>query len=158
MNASDVPRPRVTRSHATVPGRISLGDWAEVELESGILTFLMYKEERESLPVGHRTHPMTTIPIGLAVDAAIVAASGKETGVDVLRACEAVFESPILEDESVVARGEVVELGRRHIKANATLKSLADGRLLTRVQVVLVRTVGGSEPHAQELEQYLNRG
>ncbi len=157
MNPSDVPRPRVVRRHTAVPGKISVGDWAEVELQPGLLDFLMQKDRQDLPPVGHRTHPMTGIPIGLAVDAAIVATSGAETGVDVLRHCEATFESAIARDQAALARGEVVELGRRHVKANATVTSLEDGRLLTRVSVVLVRTVGGTEPRAQELEKYFAR-
>ncbi len=157
MDQSGVPRPRIVSRHTAVPGKISRGDWAEVEMQPGILDFLMHKEDQDTPPVGHRTHPMTGIPIGLAVDAAIAAASGRDTGVDVLRHCEATFESPIARDQAVLARGQVVELGRRHVRATATVTSLADGRLLTKVNVILVRTAGAAEPRAQELEQYYAR-
>ena len=84
-----------------------------------------------------------------ATEAAIVAASGKENGIDVLRACECQFDSPIRADEAVVARGEITGLGRRHVEVRIEVRSEGDGRLLMGGEVVLVRV--GSDGAATDI-------
>jgi len=146
MKASQKPRevspPSVEARLQAVPGKVSVGDWAEVRLEPGLLAFLMKPDGGTGVPPGRGVHPMSGIPLGIGVEAAIVAASGRENGIDVLRACHCVYESPMRPDEPVVARGEVSAIGQRHISVKMEVRSEADGRLLMQGQAVLVKTDG----------------
>jgi hypothetical protein len=140
--------PELVARHTKVPGKVSVGDWAEVRLGPGLLEFLM-TARGAGAPPGRGTHPMTGVPLGVGIEAAIQAASGKENGIDVLRACECVLESPVSAGEVLRARGEVVSLGRRcvraHLKVYGELTDCSEStnRLLLKGEVILVRVVEG---------------
>ena len=131
--------PRVTAGHARIEGQVSSGDWASVRLEPGLLRFLCDTPPGAAHPPGRGTHPMTGVPLGVAVDAAIAACGGRENGIAVLRACEAQFESPSQMEEALDARAEVASVSARHVEALAEVRSAADGRLVLRARLILVR-------------------
>lgn len=137
-----VSPPTVLARLQAVAGKVSAGDWAEVRLETGLLALLMKPDGGTGVPPGRGVHPMSGIPLGIGVEAAIVAASGRENGIDVLRACHCAYESPMRPHEPVVARGEVLAIGQRHVSVKMEVRSEADGRLLMRGESVLVRTDG----------------
>ncbi len=143
------PVPELVARRARVPGKVSVRDWAEVRLGPGLLGFLMTARGTGEAPPGRGTHPMTGVPLGVGIEAAIQAASGKENGIDVLRACEWVFESPVEAGDVLRGRGEVVSLGTRCIRAHVEVfGESADGRepgsrLLLKGEVILVRVVDG---------------
>jgi hypothetical protein len=130
-------------------GKVCIGDSAEVRLDPGLLRFLMTEVTRGGNRPGRRIHPMSGIPLGIAIEAAILAASGKKHGIDVLRACECDYLFPIGIDDSVVAYGEVIELGKRHISVLMELRRLPDHKLLMKGKAVLVHSLNGK---AQNIE------
>ncbi|HEQ60520.1 MAG TPA: hypothetical protein ENN74_02815 [Firmicutes bacterium] len=160
MKAAQIPPevspPTVQARRQAVPGKVSVGDFAEVRLEPGLLALLMKPAAETGVPPGRGVHPMSGIPLGLGVEVAIVAASGKENGIDVLRACHCAYESPMRPNEPVVARGEVQETGQRHVTVNMEVRSGADGRLLMRGEAVLVKTDGTTK--AADLSSLIGEG
>ena len=142
--------PRVTGRRVQIEGRVSRGDWASVILEDGLLGFLCTTAPEAAHPPARGTHPMTGVPLGVAVEAGIVACGGSENGIAVLRACEARFESPVRMDEALDARAEVASVGARHVEIAALVRSAADGRDILTAKLVLVRVGpdGRAEPLA----------
>lgn len=134
--------PHPVDGRAECAGRPTPGDWAEVRLEPGLLAFLMAPPAGCDVPLARGTHPMSGLPLGLAVEAAIAASSGRATGATVLRACQCTYESPASAFEALAARATVTETGPRHVGATAEVRSAADRRLVMRATLTLVR-VGG---------------
>jgi len=133
------PVPEMIGGGQRRPGMVSLGDWAEMRLEPDLLVYLSTAPEK-GLPIrGKSVHPMTGLPIGIGVDAAIKAADGKENGIEVLRALEVELASPIPQDEAVIARGEVISFGRRHVRCRMEVRTDKTERILLRGVAVLVK-------------------
>ena len=136
------PHPKVLEVIRADGQRVRVGDSASVHLEPGLLDFLMTSPDGSGAARGRGTHPMTGIPLGVALEAAIEACGGQETGIDVLRACDCTYDSPVRPKEGLIGRARVGEVGARHVIVEATTESEADGRILMRARLVLVR-VGG---------------
>lgn len=146
--APPFPPPVLLARTQHAQGEITVGDAATVRLEPGLLAFLSSARDASGVPPGRGTHPMSGVPLGIAVEAAITAASGKEGGPDVLRACECVWESPIRPDEAVLAASEVAAVGERHVEARVEVRSARDDRLLLQGRVILVRVGPGGRAQA----------
>ncbi|MCX7719428.1 MAG: hypothetical protein N2111_13645 [Candidatus Sumerlaeaceae bacterium] len=143
------PKPEVLEVIRSDPRRVRIGDCATVRLAPGLLDFLMTSPNGSAAARGRGTHPMSGIPLGIALEAAIEACGGQETGIDVLRACECTYDSPVRRDEPLIGRARVGEIGPRHITLEATAESEADGRILIRARLVLVRV--GEDGRAERL-------
>jgi hypothetical protein len=138
------PVPELLSRHQRVPGRVAVGDHAEVRLAAGLLDFLMTPGDGEAPPPGRGTHPMSGLPLGLAVEAAIRAVDGHTTGIDVLRACTCEFLSPVQRSAALVARARVVRLGRRSVTLHAELFHEHNPDAIFRAECTLVRAPRGS--------------
>jgi len=136
---SAFPVPEVLSLAVREPGRVAVGDRAETRLAPGLLGWLMTPPAPGAPPPARGTHPMSGLPLGLAVEAAITAASGRRNGLDTLRAARVEYESPIRAEEPALARAEITARGRRHVTARVEVRSAADNRLLLRGEVTLVR-------------------
>ncbi len=126
------------------PGRLSVGDEAWCRHRAGLLAHLM-EQVHPWLRLGSGAHPMTGLPIGMAVHAAIVVCDGEQTGIGVCRALEAVLESPMRPEDHIRSYAVIREIGHRHVtcfaKAYAEEEPL---RLIARLpKVVLVRVENG---------------
>ncbi len=134
------PPPEVVAVKRHDPARITPGDRARVRLAPGLLEWLCATPEGAERPPARGTHPMSGLPRGLAVEAAILAAGGRENGVDVLRACEAQFESTARRDEALTADAEIAETGRRRVEVRTEVTG-EDGRPVLLARLVLVRVL-----------------
>lgn len=148
------PVPKLIHRHQKIEGRISVGDSAEMQLDPDLLIYLSTMPAPD-LPIrGKSVHPMTGIPIGIATDAAIKAADGKVNGVCILRACTCEMLNPIPKDRSVIARGEIIALSRRHVRARATVIAEKDGTVVMSGEFVLVKVVDGKALDITDLQNH----
>jgi acyl-coenzyme A thioesterase PaaI-like protein len=84
---------------------------------------------------------MTTVPLGLAIDAAIEAAGGYDLDVTTLRYCSFSMEAFTSNRRPLRATGRIVRLGRRHVEAEVEVRE--GERLILTGRVGLVRVRGG---------------
>lgn len=112
-------------------------------MEAGpeLLQLLMRPYEDAASPLGRAIHPMTTVPLGLAIDAAIEAAGGYPLEVTTLRYCRFSMEAFTSNRRALRATARVAELGRRHLEAAAEVWEL--DRLILNATIGLVRVRGG---------------
>jgi hypothetical protein len=143
------PLPEVLEVVRASAERVRVGDRAAVRLAPGLLDYLLTSPDGTAATPGRGTHPMTGIPLGVALEAAIEACGGQETGIDVLRACECTFDSPVHRGEALIGRARVAETGARHVTVEATTESEMDGRIILRARLVLVRV--GEDGRAERL-------
>src|SRR5215210_1737412 len=108
---SNVQAPRTTASRRREAGKISLDDEATVEEGPELLQLLMRPHEGAPAPLGRGIHPMTTVPLGLAIDAAIEAAGGYDLDVTTLRYCNFSMEAFTSNRRALRATGRIVRLG-----------------------------------------------
>src|SRR5579885_3379457 len=134
---TDVQPPREIERHRRRDDAISLGDEATLEEGPELLQLLMRPYGRAAFPLGRGLHPMTTVPLGLAIDAAIEAAGDYALEVTTLRYCSFTMEAPTSMRRPLRATGRVVEIGRRHVEVEAQV--LEGERLLLRARIGLVR-------------------
>jgi hypothetical protein len=137
----DVLPPRLLQRCQQRPGRITPGDWCEVDEGPQLLQLLMRPFAGAVHPLGRGIHPMTTVPLGLAIDTAIKAVDGEANGVSVLRFCEFSMESFTSNWRSLRARTTVKAIGRRHVRVEAHVWE--NDRMILRGEVGLVRVRGG---------------
>lgn len=138
---SDVRPPRTVASRRRQAGSIALDDEATVEEGPELLQLLMRPYDGASVALGRGIHPMTTVPLGLAIDAAIEAAGGYDLDVTTLRYCNFSMEGFTSNRRALRATGRIVRLGRRHIEAEVEVWEAE--RLILRGRVGLVRVRGG---------------
>ena len=137
------------RAEAT---RVTPGDHAVVRAQAGLLAWLCAPPRLGEEPPGRGTHPMSGVPMGIAVEAAIAAVGGKTNGLCILRAAECSFESPAPLDAPMEARAEVKAVGLRHVKVGVEVwapEPSSGRRTVLRGSLVLVRV--GQEGHAMAL-------
>lgn len=158
--------PEVVQVVRAVPDCITVGDRARVRLYPGIFDLLMNPVAGGRVPVGKDLHPMTTVPVGIAIDAATEACGHSQTGVGVLRALEISMEAPVSMNLPLEAVARVAEVGARHVTVAVDVVEVGEvgvaaavveeegraeegrtqprpGRLILRGKVVLVKVVGG---------------
>jgi hypothetical protein len=145
----DVMPPRLIQRSQQRPGRITPGDWCEVDEGPQLLQFLMRPYAGATHPLGRGIHPMTTVPLGLAIDAAIKAVDGEVNGVSVLRFCEFSMENFTSNRRPLRARATVKAIGRRHVRVEAQVWE--DDRLILRGEIGLVKVRGGRAIELHEL-------
>ncbi len=138
---SDVRPPGAIARHRRRAGAICLGDEATLEEGPELLKLLMQPFGGASFPLGRGIHPMTTVPLGLAIDAAIEAAGGYDLEVTTLRYCTFTMEAPTSNRRPLRATARIVEIGPRHVEAEAEVWERE--RLILRTRVGLVRVRGG---------------
>lgn len=138
---SDVQPPQLVEYRRRKDGVITLGDEATLEEGPELMQMLMRPQRDASFPLGRGIHPMTTVPLGLAVDAAIEAAGGYALDVTTLRYCQFSMESFTSNHRPLRATGRVVELGRRHVETEVEVWEV--DRLILKGRVGLVRSRGG---------------
>src|SRR5262249_3493029 len=141
QDMSDVLAPRTVGAQRRRQGTISLGDEATVEEGPELLQLLMRPYGNASAPLGRGIHPMTTVPLGLAIDAAIEAAGGYALDVTTLRYCSFSMEAFPSNRRPLQATGRIIGLGRRHLEAEVEVRE--GERLILRGRVGLVRVRGG---------------
>ena len=149
---SDVRPPRALEYRRRQAGRISVGDSATIEEGPELLQLLMHPYGAASYPLGRGIHPMTTVPLGLAIDAAIEAAGGYPLEVTTLRYCSFTMEAPTSMRRALRAVASVTEIGLRHLQATAEVWEL--DRLILKAQIGLVRVRGA---RAVPLEDRITR-
>ena len=138
---TDVRPPAAVSYQRKDPNAISLGDEATLEEGPELLKLLMKPYGAASFPLGRGIHPMTTVPLGLAIDAAIEAAGGYALEVTTLRYCTFSMEAPTSNRRGLRAVARIVEIGRRHVDADAEVWE--QNRLILRTRIGLVRVRGG---------------
>ncbi len=138
---SDVRPPRTVEQRRRQQQVISLGD--EVTLEEGpeLLQLLMRPFGGAGAPLGRGIHPMTTVPLGLAIDAAIEAAGGYPLEVTTLRYCSFSMEAFTSNRRALRATARISQLGRRHVETEVEVWEV--DRLILRGKVGLVRVRAG---------------
>ncbi len=138
---SDVRAPRTVALRRRRPDAISLGDEATLDEGPELLQLLMRPFGGASFPLGRGIHPMTTVPLGLAIDAAIEAAGGYALEVTTLRYCRFSMEAPTSNRRPLRATARIAAIGRRHVEAEVEVWE--GQRLILRGQVGLVRVRAG---------------
>ena len=137
----NVAPPRTIQRRRRIEGQISLGDEATLEEGPELLQMLMRPFGDADFPLGRGIHPMTTVPLGLGIDAAIEAAGGYPLDVTTLRYCEFSMEAPTSNRRPLRATGRVAALARRHVEVRMEVWEL--DRLVLTGKVGLVRARGG---------------
>ena len=150
---SDVRPPRALARRQQVPGKVSVGDSATLEEGPELLKLLMRPYGPNSFPLGRGIHPMTTVPLGLAIDAAIEAAGGYDLEVTTLRYCRFSMEAPTSNQRTLRGSARIAVIGRRHVEALAEVHEL--DRLILTAEIGLVRVRGGK---ATELADRVGHG
>lgn len=135
--------PRVNQVERQDPTRITLGDKACCRLEPGIFALLMNPMGGSAFPVGKDLHPMSTVPAGIAIDAAVEACGGDVTGFSTLRATSFSLEAPVSCREPLIATGEVTRIGDRSVTVAVRVVEEGSQRLILQGEAVMVRVVGG---------------
>jgi len=138
---SDVRPPQTVTSRRRRQDVICIGDEATLEEGPELLKLLMHPFGGASFPLGRGIHPMTTAPLGLAIDAAIESAGGYALEVTTLRYCTFAMEAPTSNRRPLRATARIVEIGPRHVEAEAEVWEL--DRLILRTRIGLVRVRGG---------------
>lgn len=138
---SDVRPPRALARRQQVSGKISVGDGATMEEGPELVKLLMRPYGPNAYPLGRGIHPMTTVPLGLAIDAAIEAAGGYELEVTTLRYCRFSMEAPTTNQRTLRGSATITTIRRRHVEAEVQVHEL--DRLILRAEIGLVRVRGG---------------
>ncbi|GEM_PF-651375 len=118
---SSVHPARITGSRRALNDRISIGDTVTLETGAELLRLLMSRYRGADAPLGRAIHPMTTVPLGLAIDAAIEAAGGYRLEVTTLRYSSFSMEAPTSNRRTLTATAIVTLTGRRHIEVACTV-------------------------------------
>lgn len=121
--------------------RISIGDAVTLETGAELLRLLMSRYRGATAPLGRAIHPMTTVPLGLAIDAAIEAAGGYRLEVTTLRYSSFSMEAPTSNRLALTAIAVVTLVGRRHVEVACTVTEAE--RTILRGTFGLVRVVRG---------------
>ena len=138
---SDVRPPRALERRQQVRGKVSIGDSATLDEGPELLKLLMRPYGPASFPLGRGIHPMTTVPLGLAIDAAIEAAGGYDLEVTTLRYCSFSMEAPTSNQRPLRSTGTVAKIGRRHVEVDVQVTE--GDRVILKGQVGLVRVRAG---------------
>lgn len=138
---SDVRPPRALEYRRKFQRKIAPGDSAILEEGPELLQLLMRPYGASSAPLGRGIHPMTTVPLGLAIDAAIEAAGGYDLEVTTLRYCSFSMEAPTSNRRPLRGSATITKIGRRHVEADVSVWEL--DRLILKGTVGLVRARGG---------------
>lgn len=150
----DVRPPRSVEVRRRRPDRITLGDSATVEEGPELLQLLMRPFGGNTWPLGRAIHPMTTVPLGLAIDAAIEAAGGQAMDVATLRYASISMEAFTSNRRPLRATARIAALGARHVEAEVEVWEVTEGqgstgtgseslRVILKGRIGLVRVRGG---------------
>lgn len=112
---------RTTASRRALSDRITIGDTVTLETDPELLRLLMSRYRGASAPLGRAIHPMTTVPLGLAIDAAIEAVGGYRLEVTSLRYSSFSMEAPTSNRRTLTAMAIVTLIGRRHVEVSCTV-------------------------------------
>lgn len=123
------------------PDRIAVGDTATLRCTDELLRLLMSRHRAAAEPLGRAIHPMTTVPVGLAIDAAIEAAGGYLLEVTTLRYATFSMEAPTSNRRPLVATARVEAIGDRHVDVTCVVSEGA--RTILTGRFGLVRVVRG---------------
>ena len=138
---SDVRPPRALARSQQISGKVSVGDSATLEEGPELLKLLMRPYGPNSFPLGRGIHPMSTVPLGLAIDAAIEAAGGYALEVTTLRYCRFSMEAPTSNQRTLRGSARITAIGNRHVELHAEVHELE--RLILTAEIGLVRVRGG---------------
>ena len=139
--AARVRPPQVMELRRQQVGAITLGDSATLQDGPELLRLLMRPYGNATAPLGRGLHPMTAVPLGLAIDAAIEAAGGYALDVTSLRYCHFSMEAPTSNRRPLRATAEIAEIGRRHVEASVEVWEV--DRLILRGRMGLCRVRAG---------------
>ena len=139
--ASEVRRPRVIAEQRRVADRIALGDTATLEDAPALLRHLRASVPGQTFALGTAIHPLTTVPLGLAIDAAIVAANGRVLSISHLRYCSFSMERVISTDRPLRATARVAELGAHHLECVVEVRE--DEHLICQARIGLCQVRDG---------------
>ncbi|MSQ43696.1 MAG: hypothetical protein EXR45_05750 [Chloroflexi bacterium] len=132
---------RITACRRALDERISIGDTVTLEAGAELLRLLMSRYRGADAPLGRAIHPMTTVPLGLAIDAAIEAAGGSRLEVTTLRYSSFSMEAPTSNRRTLTAIASVTATGRRHVEVSCTVTEAE--RTILHGTFGLVRVVRG---------------
>ena len=140
---SEVRRPRVIAERRRVADRIALGDTATLEDGPALLRHLRERAPGQTFALGTAIHPLTTVPLGLAIDAAIVAANGRTLSISHLRYCSFSMERVIATDppRPLQATARVAELGAHHLECVVEVRE--DEHLICQARIGLCQVREG---------------
>ncbi len=139
--ASEVRRPRVISERRRVADRIALGDTATLEDSPALLRHLRALAPGQTFALGTAIHPLTTIPLGLAIDAAILAANGRALAISHLRYCSFSMERIISTEQPLRAIARVAELGTHHLECVVEVRE--DEHLICQARIGLCQVREG---------------
>ena len=139
--ASEVRRPRVISEQRRVADRIALGDTATLEDGPALLQHLRERAPGQTFALGTAIHPLTTVPLGLAIDAAILAANGRVLSISHLRYCSFSMERIISTDRPLRATARVAELGAHHLECVVEVRE--DEHLICQTRIGLCQVRDG---------------
>ena len=139
--ASEVRRPRVISEQRRVADRIALGDTATLEDGPALLQHLRERAPGQTFALGTAIHPLTTVPLGLAIDAAILAANGRVLSISHLRYCSFSMERVISTDRPLRATARVAELGAHHLECVVEVRE--DEHLICQTRIGLCQVREG---------------
>ena len=123
------------------PDRITVGDTARMRCTDELLRLLMTRYRDAEAPLGRAIHPMTTVPVGLAIDAAIEAVGGYRLEVTTLRYASFSMDAPTSNRRPLEATARVEAVGRRHVEVACTVTEGV--RTILTGRFGLVRVVRG---------------
>ena len=139
--AGEVRRPRVIAERRRVTDRIALGDTATLEDGPALLQHLRERAPGQTFALGTAIHPLTTVPLGLAIDAAILAANGRTLSISHLRYCSFSMERAISTDRPLRATARVAELGAHHLECVVEVRE--DEHLICEARIGLCQVREG---------------
>ncbi|MAG36808.1 MAG: hypothetical protein CL878_11285 [Dehalococcoidia bacterium] len=139
--ASDVRPPRVISEQRRDADRIALGDTATLEDSPALLQHLRERAPGQTFALGTAIHPLTTIPLGLAIDAAILAVNGRALKIAHLRYSSFSMERIIATTRPLRAVARVAELGAHHIEC--VVEVWEDEHLVCKARIGLCQVRDG---------------
>jgi len=138
---SEIRPPRIISEQRSVFDRIALGDSAILEDSPGLLQHLRAPVSGQTYALGTAIHPLTTIPLGLAIDAAILAANGRLLKISHLRYSSFSMEGATSAIRPLKAEARVVELGEHHIECCVDVWE--NEQLICRARIGLCQVMDG---------------
>jgi hypothetical protein len=136
-----IRRPQIVASRRYAPDRVALGDTVTLVDGPALHQHLSEPVPGRDHAIGRAIHPGTTVPLGLAIDAAIQAVNGKVLRIGTLRYCSVSLESRVSKTRPLQATARVVALGARHVECVSEVRE--DERLICRARIGLCQVKDG---------------
>jgi hypothetical protein len=151
---SKVEPAKIVAAVRAEPDRISIGDTVTMRCSDELRRLLMTRYRNADAPLGRAIHPMTTVPAGVAIDAAIEAVGGYRLEVTTLRYASFSMEAPTSNRHPLDATARVEVVGRRHVEVACVVtegvRTILTGRFglvrVVRGRAAPLGSLAGTEP------------